>query len=148
MLCLCGDHAAIRQDPLSRISRLQNRAVHITCNLCKYDHISHHRSNLKWLPVSSFIRYRSLLTMFDNYYLKKGVALAPPISFGVQHTYRTRCPQHFAVIPHCRLSFTKRFFGVRLSTGGILYHQTFFVIFPPFPATYLNTFLILLNLCI
>ena len=33
---------AIHQDSLSCISRLQNRAVHMTCNLCKYDHISHH----------------------------------------------------------------------------------------------------------
>ena len=101
---------AIHQDSLSRISRLQNRAVRMTHNLRKYDHISHHRGNLRWLSISSFIRYRSLLTMFENYYLNKGVALAPPISFGIQHTYRTRCPKHFAAIPRCRLSFTKRFF--------------------------------------
>ena len=62
---------AIHQDSLSRISRLQNRAVRMTCNLRKYDHISHHRGNLQWLSISSFIRYRSMLTMFDKYYLEK-----------------------------------------------------------------------------
>ena len=72
---------AIHQDSLSRISRLQNRAVRMTCNLRKYDHISHHRGNLRWLSISSFIRYRSMLTMFDKYYLEKGVALEPPILF-------------------------------------------------------------------
>ena len=97
---------AIHQDSLSRISRLQNRAVRMTCNLHKYDHISHHRGNLRWLSVSSFIRYRSMLTMFDKYYLEKGVALEPPILFGVQLSYRTRCPKYFAAIPRCRLSFT------------------------------------------
>ena len=101
---------AIHQDSLSRISRLQNRAVRMTCNLRKYDRISHHRGNLRWLSISSFIRYRSMLTMFDNYYLEKGVALEPPILFGVQHSYRTRRPKYFAAIPRCRLSFTKRFF--------------------------------------
>ena len=104
---------AIHQDSLSRILRLQNRAVHMTCNLRKYDRISHHRGNLRWLSISSFIRYRSMLTMFDNYYLEKGAALESPILFGVQHSYRTipaRCPKYFAAIPCCRLSFTKRFF--------------------------------------
>ena len=101
---------AIHQDSLSRISRLQNRAVRMTCNLHKYDRISHHRDNLRWLSISSFIRYRSMLTMFDNYYLEKGVALEPPILFGVQHSYRTRRPKYFAAISRCRLSFTKRFF--------------------------------------
>ena len=51
-----------------------------------------------------------MLTMFDEYYLEKGVALEPPILFVVQHSYRTRCPKHFAAMPRCRLSFTKRFF--------------------------------------
>ena len=50
-----------------------------------------------------------MLTMFDKYYLEKGVALEPPILFGVQHSYRTRCPKYFAAIPRCRLSFTKIF---------------------------------------
>ena len=43
---------AIHQDSLSRISRLHNRAVRMTCNLRKYDHVSFHRARLRWLPVS------------------------------------------------------------------------------------------------
>ena len=92
------------QDSLSRISRLHNRAVRMTCNLCKYDHVSFHRARLRWLPVSMFIRYRSLLTMFYNYYLSKGVALNPPILFGTQHSNETRQPKHCASIVHCRKS--------------------------------------------
>ena len=107
---------------------------------------THHRGNLRWLSISSFIRYRSMLTMFDNYYLEKGVALEPPILFGVQHSYSTRRPKYFAAIPRCRLSFTKRFFGARLSTGGMLYRRHFFMILQLFPATYLDTFLISLKL--
>ena len=80
---------AIHQDSLSRISRLHNRAVRMTYNLRKYDHVSFHRARLRWLPVSMFIRYRSLLTMFYNCYLSKGVALNPPILFGTQHSYET-----------------------------------------------------------
>ena len=88
-----------------------------------------------------------MLTMFDKYYLEKGVALEPTILFGVQHSYRARCPKHFAAIPRCRLSFIKRFFDARLSTGRIIYHQNFFMILQLFPATYLDT-LISLNLYI
>ena len=84
--------------------------ITLTCNLCKYDIVSHHRSNLRWLSISSFIRYRSMLTMCDNYYLNKGVALELPILFGIQNSYGTRFSQHFAAITCCRKSFTKRIF--------------------------------------
>ena len=47
-----------------------------------------------------------MLTIFQSYYLEKRVALKPPILFGIQHSYGTRCPQHFAAF---RKSFTKRF---------------------------------------
>ena len=107
---------AVHQDSLSRILRLQNRAVRMTYNLRKYDHVSLHRASLRWLPVSVFIRYRSLLTMFYNHYLSKGVALNPPISFGTQHSYETRRPKHCAGITRCRKSFTQRFFRYQAAT--------------------------------
>ena len=93
---------AIHQDSLSRISRLHNRAVRMTCNLHKYDHVSFHRASyrLSWLPVSMIIRYRSLLTRFYNYYLSKGVALNPPILFGTQHSYELGNQS----IVHCKYS--------------------------------------------
>ena len=107
---------AIHKDSLSRISRLQNRAVRMTCNLRKFDHVSHCRANLGWLPFSLFVQYRSLLTMFHNYYFDRGIALRPPILFGRQHSYRTRCLQHFAAVSRCKRSFTKRFFRSQVAT--------------------------------
>ena len=104
---------AIHQDSLSRISRLHNRSVRMTC---KYDQVSFHRARLRWLPVSMFIRYRSLLTMFYNYYLSKGVALNPPILFGTQHSYETRQSKHCAGVVRCRQSFTQRFFWYQAAT--------------------------------
>ena len=100
----------IHQDSLTRLSRLQNRAVRMTCNLCKYDHISNHRAALDWLSISSFVQYHSLLTMYHHHYLHKGIALEPPLLFGRQHLIGTRCSQYFAAIARCRKSFTKRFF--------------------------------------
>ena len=95
---------------LIHISCLQNRAVHMTCNLHKFDHISYCRANLGWLPFSLFVQYRSLLTMFHKYYSDKGIALRPPILLGRQHSYGTRYLQHFAAVSLCKRSFTKRFF--------------------------------------
>ena len=63
-----------------------------------------------------YIRYRSLLTMFYNCYLSKGVALNPQILFGTQHSYETRQPKHCAGTVHCRKSFTQRFFRHQAAT--------------------------------
>ena len=87
-----------------------------------------------------------MLTMFDNYYLEKGVALEPPILFGVQNSYRTRCPKYFAAIPRCRLSFTKRFFRCQAIHWWNALPSAFFHDITTFPATYLDTFLISLKL--
>ena len=63
---------AIHQDSLTRLSCLQNRAVRMTCNLHKYDHI---RAVLGWLSTSSFVQYCSLLTMYHHHYLCKSIVL-------------------------------------------------------------------------
>ena len=42
--------------------------------------------------------------------LEDGILLHPPIQFGRQHTYGTRCPAHFAMIARCRLALSKRHF--------------------------------------
>ena len=124
---------AIHQDSLSRISRLHNRAVRMTCNLRKHDHVSFHRARLKWLPVSMFMRYRSLLTMFYNYYLSKGVALNPLILFGTQHSYETRQPKHYSGIVRCRKSFAQKIFSVSgwnsLPSILILFQVTYIITF-------------------
>ena len=106
---------AISKLAVSRLQRLQNRAVRITKSLSKYDHVSHHRKTLNWLSVASLIQYRSLCSMFHQYHPSHAVILDPPIVFGPQHMYCTRCHEHFANLDRCRLSFTQNFFRYRAS---------------------------------
>ena len=51
---------AIPKLAVSHLQRLQNRAVHITKSLSKYDYVSHHQKTLNWLSIASLIQYRSL----------------------------------------------------------------------------------------
>ena len=46
------------------ITRLHNHWVRMTSGLGKYDHVSHHRLVVGWLPVGSVIQYRSLVAMY------------------------------------------------------------------------------------
>ena len=48
---------AAHRDSLSRLARLHNRGVRLTCGLRKYDHVLQHRARLGWLPVESFVKY-------------------------------------------------------------------------------------------
>ena len=68
--------------------------VYIVKNLKKFDHVSAHRTELGWLPVDTLIRYRTLCTMHQLYH-RTFTLLNPPILFGPQHTYSTRCPPTF-----------------------------------------------------
>ena len=106
---------AISKVAVSRLQRLQNRAVRITKSLRKYDHVSHHRKTLNWLSVASLIQYRSLCAMYHQCHPSHAVLLDPPIVFGPQHKHYTRCHQHFANLDRCRLSFTQNFFRYRAS---------------------------------
>jgi len=45
---------AINRDCLSRLDRLQNRAVRLTCGLRRYDHVSRCKAGLGWLSVSQY----------------------------------------------------------------------------------------------
>ena len=58
---------AINRDSMSWLQRMQNRAVRMTR---KYDHVSQYRANLGWLPMSEFVQYRTILTM----YLGEGIS--------------------------------------------------------------------------
>ena len=53
-----------------------------------------HRTRLRWLPIDSFVKYRSLLTLFHDYYIGEGVILTPAIQFGRNHLYEIRHPPH------------------------------------------------------
>ena len=100
----------ISRDFLSRLDRLQNRDVHLFCGLRKYDCVSQCRAGLRWLPVSQFIRYRSVLAMLGQHNLGEVAACSPPITFGCKHSYRTRCSPWFANIFRFKKTFSQRFF--------------------------------------
>ena len=57
---------------------MKNRALCMTCGLRKYDHVSQYRANLGWLPMSEFVQYQTILTMFGQHYLGEGILLQPP----------------------------------------------------------------------
>jgi len=101
---------SLSQHSIQRLQNLQNWAIRITMSLRKYDHVSQHRLALGWLPVATQVRYRSLCAMHHQYCHPQSISLDPPILFGPQHSYRTRCPSYFANLPRCALSFTQSFF--------------------------------------
>ena len=108
--------SAISKDSLCRLNRLQNWAVHLTCGLRKYDHVSQYRASLGWLPITQFVQYRSVLTMFHQHYLGNGILFNSPIEFGSKHSYGTRQPPWFASIPRCKKRFSQHFFRYQATT--------------------------------
>ena len=107
---------AAHRDSLSRLARLHNRGVRLTCGLRKYDHVSQHRARLGWLPVESFVKYRSLIALFRDYYVGRGVSLNPALQFGRTHSYGTRCPAHHITTSRLKKSFSQKYFWHKVST--------------------------------
>ena len=102
---------------VTRLQRLHNRAIRVTKSLRKYDHITRHRNNLNWLPISYQIKFRSIHAMLRYYRQDIGcLLLDPPIQFGRQHSYQTRCRENFANVAMCRLTSTMRHFRFAAST--------------------------------
>ena len=81
---------------ITRIQRMQNRAVRITKSLRKYDHVSCHRRELKWLPIASMVQLQSITAMSRYLHQGKTLQLDPPILLGWQHSYATRCSNYYA----------------------------------------------------
>ena len=92
------------------VQRLWNWGVHITASLQIFDHVSAHRTRLRWLPVTSMIKHRSLCAIHRHYSDPDCMLLNPPFVFGLQHCYHTRTAEHFAHLNRCRLSATQRSF--------------------------------------
>ena len=107
---------AAHKNSLSRLIRLHNHGVRLTCGLRKYDHVSQHRACLGWLPVESFVRYRSLITLFRDYYVDRGVSLDSAFQFGRTHSYGTRCPPHYIITSRLEKSFSQKHFRYKAST--------------------------------
>ena len=98
---------------LHRITRLHNCGICMTSGLHKYDHVSHSRFVIGWLPVSSVIQHCSLVAMYKQYKCNHCLLLSPQIEFGRQSSYHTRTPASFVNISRYNLSFNKRFFRSR-----------------------------------
>ena len=64
------------------IIRLHNCGIRITSGLCKYDHVSHYRFALGWLPVGSVIQHHLLVAMYKQFRCIHCLLLGPPIEFG------------------------------------------------------------------
>ena len=61
---------------------LQNRTIHLVCELQYYDHVSQCWARLGWLLIDQFVQYRSVLAMFYQHYLGDGILFNPSIEFG------------------------------------------------------------------
>ena len=81
---------AVHQNPLSRINRLYNRAVHIVCGLHKLDHVYRHCQAIGWLSVFLLTPHRTLYAVRSI--CVKVFYLILPFKFGRHHTHNTRCP--------------------------------------------------------
>ena len=103
---------------LSCLRRLHNRSVRLTCDLHKYDHVSNHRERLGWLPVDSFVRYHSLLTLFQDYYTTRSVPFNPNMRPDVLPIIYQQFFQG--------QNFVRDIFNTKCHLGGIVYLQICF----------------------
>ena len=55
----------LNADLLNKLDRLLNNCIRFVFNLRKYDHVSTHRSLLKWLPIRQRRALRALTTLFS-----------------------------------------------------------------------------------
>ena len=96
---------------MARLQHLQNRGIHITRCLRRYDHVTLHCPQLNWLPISHQIMLKSVCAMYRYYHHDKQpcLLLDPPIVSGAQHNYNTRCKDSFANPTSFHLSTTKCF---------------------------------------
>ena len=99
---------------MSRLQRLCNRAVWVTCRLRKYDHVSAARHN--WLPFDLLVQYRALALMHHHYIHDNCVQLDPPLQFGSNHAYGIRQSSHFCNIFRYSTAFGQKFFRSKATT--------------------------------
>ncbi|CAH1645617.1 unnamed protein product [Spodoptera littoralis] len=55
----------LNADLLNKLDRLLNNCIRFVFNLRKYDHVSAHRMQLKWLPIRQRREQRALTTLFS-----------------------------------------------------------------------------------
>ena len=71
----------IKCESILHITRLHNCGVSM---ISEYDHVSHHRFALGWIPAAagSVIQHLSLVTMYQQDRDNHCLLLSPPIDFG------------------------------------------------------------------
>jgi len=69
--------------------------------------MSSHYRELCWLSTPDMIQLQSVAAMYRYYKYKEVLQLDPPIVFGHQHSYDTRCGDYFANICNTKLFRTK-----------------------------------------
>jgi len=102
----------LNKSQVACLQHLQNRAIGVTKCLKKYDHVSLHRLQLRWLLVSHQIMFKSSCAMYHYYYHDHQPCLSfvTPFLFGAHHRYNTRCEDSFANLLIFCLSTTKKYF--------------------------------------
>ena len=89
---------ALQQRYISHLQWMQNRGIRLLCNLKKYNHVSSHRLDLRWLSVQEQIKQSILSCMYHQCHYQTCLMLHPPIQFGTTHSYFTRSNRQFANI--------------------------------------------------
>ena len=90
---------------------MQNWAVRLCKHLSKFDYVSEHYRQLKWLPLRKLIQLHSVHLMYCQYHCTKCIPLMAPIEFGsCQSCYDTRTAVHFANPTRFRFTFSQNFF--------------------------------------
>ena len=111
---------------MSRLQRLCNRAVRVTCRLRKYDHVSAARHNLGWLPFELLVHYRTLVLMSRHYVHDNCVQHFCLVQIMVIIQDSLHISVIFFVI---RLLLDKNFLDLRQHCGGIVGAIVFLVYF-------------------
>ena len=55
-ICYFYVETSIQQRYISCLQRMKNRGIQLSCNLKKYDHVSSHRLDRRWLSVQDQIK--------------------------------------------------------------------------------------------
>ena len=107
---------ALQQKYMSRLQRMQNRGVRLSCNLKKYDHISSYHLGLRWLSVQDQIKQSTLSCMYRQCHYETCLKLHPPIQFGTTHSHFTRTNRQFANVMRFFTAFGQRSFCYKGTT--------------------------------
>ena len=108
----------LNKSQVGHLQRLQNRAIRVTKCLGKYDHVTQHRQQLNWLPISHQIKLKSICAMYRycHHALHPCLIFDPPVVFLAHHCYNTRCKESFVNLLTCRFTTTKKYFRLSASS--------------------------------